>query len=127
MHKIEATIDDRGKMHGVVAPDYETYQKLLVAGAIVEWNLDERDGSLWRLSPDTARMRNIERLPDIVFERVLKRVEALNAEDPAADRAFRDGSGRRAEGDGERTTDAPEIPPGDKSVGPTWNTGVTPG
>lgn len=125
MHKIEGTLDDRGKMRGILAPDYEAYQRFMVAGAIVDWNLDEPDGTLWQLSPDSAKLRNIDRLPHVVFDRVFKRAEDLNKEDPAASREFRD-STTGIDPDGHAgTADSSEVLVGNEALGTAGDTGAT--
>jgi len=123
MQKIDATVDERGKMHGVVSPDYASYRRALVAASIVAWNLDEADGTKWALSPDSARHRNIGRLPEHVFEAVYRRVDEVNKLDPLADRSFRTEFVGSAEDGVTGTADLAEIPVGDGAVEALGNTG----
>lgn len=116
LHKVQGTLDDRGKMRSVVAPDLENYQRAMVTNSIVAWNLDEDDGSLWQLSPDSAKARNIGRLPSSVFSRVYDRVQELNQEDHQADKQFRSPVvGGDSDGD-IGATDTPAIFDGNETV-----------
>jgi hypothetical protein len=123
MHRVQAEMDERGKMHGVVAPDFENYRKIMVAYSIVDWNLDEADGTTWALSPDSARLRNVGRLPDTVFARIYARVDELNTVDRSADRTFRDESVSGDSDGNSGTAGATEISDGDTSLGTTRNSG----
>lgn len=117
LHKVQGTLDDRGKMQSVVAPDLENYQRAIVVNSIVAWNLDEDDGTLWQLSPDSAKQRNVGRLPDRVFSRVFDRVQELNKEDRAEDKQFRPPVGGRDSDGDSGTADSSAISDGVEAVG----------
>lgn len=100
LHKVRGSLDDRGKVQAITSPDLIGYNRVLVSRSIVDWNLDEDDGTKWALTPEQVKEHNVGRLPNLVFERLLKHVEALNRPDPAEERAFRhEDSGSDQDGD----------------------------
>lgn len=70
------TIDMSGRHAATI--DTSAYTLEMVAASIVEWNLDEEDGTIWPLSPEPVKRRSIERLPAPVFERIYQEIDALN-------------------------------------------------
>ncbi len=125
LHKVRGVMDAKGKTQAVVNPDTDAYRFEKVAASIVDWNLDEKDGSIWQLTPDSAKRRNIARLPEKVFKQILGRVDELNADDPAERRDFRDGAagGDEAGLDDAGATDVAEVFAGDdllEAAGDTW-------
>ncbi len=115
-----------GKMQTTIVPDFGAYRFERLLAAVTDWNLDETDGTLWRLEPDEAKRKNIRRLPASVAELLDKRIDALEeaAEEPAERRDFRDQTvGSVAAGD----TGAPaagEVPPGEMVVGEPGSAGI---
>lgn len=79
LEKAVADVDEEtGKTRTRIVPDTSAWRTARVEAAIVDWNLDESDGRKWQLAPDTAKHRNVLRIPDVVFDKVYKRVDALN-------------------------------------------------
>lgn len=78
LEKAVAEVDEEtGKTRTRIVPDTSAWRTARVEASIVAWNLDDKDG-IWQLSPDSARHRNVLRLPDSVFDQVYRRVDALN-------------------------------------------------
>lgn len=71
------TIDISGKQSATI--DTGAYAIAMVTASIVEWNLDEEDGTVWLLSPEPVKRRNVERLPAPVFDRIYQEIDALNS------------------------------------------------
>jgi len=117
--KVRGVVDENGKMQTVVNPDVGAAQFDRVCASIVDWNLDERDGSIWRLEPDSAKRRNVKRLPDKVFQKLLRRVDELNNDtEDSDDRSdFRGETVWGAENGHPGAADSAEIPGGEETVG----------
>lgn len=79
-----ATVDMNGR--GSAKLDTAAFSVEMVAASIVEWNLDEEDGTIWALAPEPVKRRNIERLPAAVFDLVYMEVNALNGPKPKDER-----------------------------------------
>lgn len=116
LHKVRGVMDEKGKTQAVVNPDSNSYRNERVFASIVDWNLDEKDGSIWQLAPDSAKRRNIRRLPDKVFRRLLDRVNELNADDPGERADFREEAAGSDAGDRDGSAESPEVPEGDDVV-----------
>ena len=69
-------IDNTGK--GSATMDMPGFENEMVAAAIVAWNLNEDDGTVWPLAPGAAKRANIARLPSSVFDTIFKVVNELN-------------------------------------------------
>ncbi|WAL67148.1 hypothetical protein ORV05_04990 [Amycolatopsis cynarae] len=89
LHRVKGTMGEDGKMKTVVDPDVESARFERVVRSIVDWNLDEKDGSIWVLAPDHAKRKNIKRLPATVFNKVYDRIEVLNRTDQEERANFR--------------------------------------
>jgi hypothetical protein len=70
------TFDMNG--HGSARLDTAAFAVEMVCASLVSWNFDEDDGTVWALSPDNVKRRNIARLPAPVFDAIYQEVNALN-------------------------------------------------
>lgn len=77
--------------------DTARYRQLMLLAAIVSWNLDDDDGTVWPLT-----LKSVQRLPGGEFDRLWKVVDDFNAPDsPEERRRFPDaGAGGDPHGDG---------------------------
>jgi hypothetical protein len=70
-----------------VTPDVTRYRQLLMLAHIVEWNLDNEDGTIWPID-----FEHIGMLPDDVFDQVWKQVDGQSDKrSKEAQRRFPDG------------------------------------
>lgn len=123
LHKIRAVMDGKGKTQAVVNPDTDAHRRERVCASIVAWNLDEKDGSIWQLEPDSAKLRNVNRLPEKVFKKVLSRVDELNADDPGERADFREEAAGSGEDEHAGSDDDAEVSDGDDALeeaGNSW-------
>lgn len=67
-----------GRVHTMVTPDTAAYRTEMVYASIVDWNLDERDGSKRALEPEAVKRANIARLPGPVFDQIWACIDELN-------------------------------------------------
>lgn len=98
MSRVGAVSDpnDDKKMITRAVPDLPRYRDELVIASIVDWNLDDTNGTVWRLDPPSAKRANVGRLPDAVFDKVYKRADALNKEPEVPEqKTFRNEPGER--------------------------------
>lgn len=117
LHQVRGVADEKGKMQTVITPDLEASRDEKLFHSIVAWNLDEQDGSIWALAPDSAKRRNIDRLPDLVCRKILRRIDELNADDPDERRDFRPETVGGAADGHTGTTEPSEVPDGEPAVG----------
>jgi hypothetical protein len=81
------------------------YQQTLVLNAIIAWNLDEPDGTIWPID-----LAHVQRLPSIVHEMLYKHVNENNNARVVKERSFRGSNGVVAEArDGHATTGAAPV------------------
>jgi hypothetical protein len=87
---------------GTTQIDPSGFRNALMTASIVAWNLDDEDGTPWKLEPVGHKTRNIGRLPSSVYEKVWKKVDAQNERSTPEGRAqFRDETvGGAPDGDG---------------------------
>jgi hypothetical protein len=93
------TIDMQG--NGSARLDTAAFAVEMVAASIVEWNLDEDDGTAWALAPDNVKRRNLERLPAPVFDLIYQEVNALNGVRPKAEQVRFPAAGIGGDPDGD--------------------------
>jgi hypothetical protein len=77
--------DQNGR--GTAQMDMPAFHTEMVVASVVAWNLDEEDGSIWALSPEPVKRKNIARLPAPVFDQVFQAVNELNGPQSAKERA----------------------------------------
>lgn len=70
------TFDMNG--NGSAKLDTAAFAVEMVAASITGWNLDEDDGAVWPLAPDSVKRANIARLPASVFDTVFAAVNEAN-------------------------------------------------
>jgi hypothetical protein len=70
------TVDMNGR--GTARMDQIAFHNEMLAAAITGWNLDDDDGAVWPLTPDSVKRSNIARLPAPVFDQILRVVDGLN-------------------------------------------------
>jgi hypothetical protein len=102
---------------GTTQIDPAGYRNALMTASIVDWNLDEDDGTPWALAPIGAKHRNIGRLPSTVYETIWTKVDAAN-ERTTGDKSaqFRDETERSA-ADGDAGAAVPDdVPAGTGAV-----------
>lgn len=82
--------------------DLSAFHTEMVVASITAWNLDEDDGTVWPLTPEPVKRKNIARLPASVFDQIFKEVDELNGPKPARERAQfpEPGVGSDPDGDG---------------------------
>lgn len=67
--------------------DTVSYAQMMVLSSIVEWNLDNEDGTIWPIT-----LESVKRLPDLEFSRLRKMIDEMNSPDkPEERRRFPDG------------------------------------
>lgn len=113
-------VDENGKATTTVIPNLDAYRFTRLMAAITDWNLDEKDGSIWSLDPK-HKAENVNRLPASVVKKVDEQIDALSKEDTAERVDFRDEAvGSDSDGD---TWAAPpvEVPAGEVVVGEPWD------
>lgn len=89
----------------------------LVVASLVAWNLDDADGTIWPLSPDKPpyspgceRRQSVDRLPDVVFNRIWQVCDTAN--DPeSADPARFPGPAELGDPDGDTGAGGPAAVP----------------
>lgn len=124
MSRMAAVQDDKtDKMVTRAVPDIERYRDEVVLASIVDWNLDDKDG-VWQLSPPSAKRKNVNRLPEAVFDKVYKRANELN-KSPEVDeqKTFRDDAEQRdhdADAVDEGAGDPGEVPDGAGILDQAW-------
>lgn len=90
----------------VPAPDVFRSQSERVLASVVEWNLDDDNGTVWPVN-----MQSVRRLPDAVFTQLHDAIEASNAPRPAAEQARFPGEGVSGDPDGDaRPAIADDVP-----------------
>lgn len=72
---------------GSAQMDLPAYQNEMLCHSIVAWNLDEDDRTIWPLTPEPVKRKNIARLPGPVFDQIVAVVDELNGPKPAKERA----------------------------------------
>lgn len=81
-HRAEKALASTPKMdlagNGSMNLDTVAFRNEMMAASIVNWNLDDDNGQIWALSPDSAKRANIARLPAPVFDQVWQIVDELN-------------------------------------------------
>jgi hypothetical protein len=93
-------IDQTGR--GSAQMDMPAFHTEMVVASITGWNLDEDDGTVWPLTPEPVKRKNIGRLPASVFDQIFKEVDELNGPKSARERAQfpKPGVGGDPDGDG---------------------------
>lgn len=81
----DPVVDQSG--HGTAKVDLPAFQTEMVVHSITGWNLDEEDGTVWALSPEPVKRKNIARLPAPVFDEIYRVVDELNGKPPAREQA----------------------------------------
>lgn len=81
----DPTVDMSGR--GTAKVDMPAYHNEMLVHSIAAWNLDEDDGTVWELTPEPVKRRNIARLPAPVFDAILKAVDELNGPQSTQERA----------------------------------------
>lgn len=120
-----AVVDPDGRMQTTVVPNFDAYRFTRLMAAIVGWNLDEKDGSIWALEPEDVKAQNINRLPASVADKVDKQIDELSKENPTERREFRDESvGGNQVGDDAGAGFAVEVPEGEVVVGELGDPGA---
>jgi hypothetical protein len=90
-HHISAT--SNGKVQFSDIDQREAQIRMLIA-AIVDWNFDEDDGTVWALAPEKAKRANIERMPVWMRMQVYSKCDELNGPpEPAEQATFPDEAG----------------------------------
>lgn len=75
-----------GKMEMEV--DVARYRQLMVLASVINWNLDDENGQVWKID-----LQNVRRLPGDEFDKLWKVVDEMNAPaSPEERRKFRDDS-----------------------------------
>jgi len=64
--------------NGSVSLDTVAFHNEMIAASIVNWNLDDDNGQVWALAPESVKRVNISRLPAPVFDQVWEVVDKLN-------------------------------------------------
>jgi len=64
--------------NGSVSLDTVAFHNEMIAASIVNWNLDDDNGQVWALTPESVKRVNISRLPAPVFDQVWDVVDKLN-------------------------------------------------
>lgn len=72
--------------NGSISLDTVSFHNEMVAASIVAWNLDDDNGQVWALAPDSVKRQNIARLPAPVFDQVWEVVDKLNGPRETADK-----------------------------------------
>lgn len=72
--------------NGTVDLDTVGFHNAMVEASIVAWNLDDDNGQVWLLAPDSVKRQNIARLPAPVFDQVWEVVNELNGPRETADK-----------------------------------------
>jgi hypothetical protein len=87
---------------GSAQMDMPAFHTEMVVASVTGWNLDEDDGTVWALTPEPVKRKNISRLPAPVFDRIFEAVNELNGPQPAKERAQfpEPGLGGDPDGDG---------------------------
>lgn len=88
-HRAEKALASTPKMdlagNGSVNLDTVAFRNEMMAASITSWNLDDDNGQVWALSPDSVKRANIARLPAPVFDQVWQVVDGLNGPRERAD------------------------------------------
>lgn len=112
---------------GSAQMDMPAFHTEMVVASVVGWNLDEDDGTVWPLTPEPVKRKNVARLPAPVFDRIFEAVNELNGPQPAKERAQfpEPGVGGDPDGDGGTAVagdvlggTAAVAAPGDPQAGP---------
>lgn len=80
---------------GKASPNVAAYQAEMVIAAVVDWNLTDANNHDLPLYPNERKEASITGLPEVVYQRILARVQELNRE-PTDEEA----NSFRADGDG---------------------------
>jgi hypothetical protein len=59
----------------------------MVVRSLVDWNLDDPDGTVWDLTAEKNRRANVNRLPAPVFDQIWKKCDELNGKRTPAETA----------------------------------------
>lgn len=81
----DPVVDQNGR--GTAKVDMPAFHNEMLYHSITSWNLDEDDGTVWPLSPEPVKRKNIARLPAAVFDRILEVVDELNGPQSSRERA----------------------------------------
>ena len=72
--------------NGTISLDTVAFHNEMLGASIVDWNLDDDNGQVWALTPDSLKRSNISRLPAPVFDQVWEVVNDLNGPRETADK-----------------------------------------
>lgn len=72
--------------NGTISLDTVAFHNAMVEASVVAWNLDDDNGQVWPLAPDSVKRVNISRLPAPVFDQVWEVVNELNGPRETADK-----------------------------------------
>lgn len=86
--------------NGSISLDTVAFHNEMVAASIVAWNLDDDNGQVWPLAPDSVKRQNIARLPAPVFDQVWAVVNDLNGPRETTDKVRFPESGVSGDQDG---------------------------
>jgi hypothetical protein len=101
----------------VMTPDIVKAQQLLVLASIADWNLDDANGTVWPID-----MAHVRKLPDVVYDQLLKKVDVLTKPAPAAEKARFPGEGVVGDPDGDaRAAVTADVPDGAAAVAAPWS------
>lgn len=81
----DPTVDMSGR--GTAKVDMPAFHNEMLYHSITGWNLDEDDGTVWPLSPEPVKRKNIARLPAAVFDQIFEVVDELNGPQSSRERA----------------------------------------
>ena len=95
----DPTVDMTGR--GSAKLDMPAFHTEMLVHSIINWNLDEDDGTVWPLTPEPVKRKSIARLPAPVFDLIFEAVNDLNGPKPARERAQFPEPGQRSDPDGD--------------------------
>lgn len=103
--------------HGTAKVDMPAFHNEMMFASIVDWNLDDEDGTKWALAPERIKRLNIARIPAPVFDQIWKVINELNGPQPKDERIRFpvDGVGSDPDGDA-GTSDAGDVQLGGSTV-----------
>lgn len=70
------SVNMSGQFSAVV--DMNAFETELIVLSLVDWNLDDEDGTIWPLAPDKARRDSVARLPASVAASIFQVCNELN-------------------------------------------------
>lgn len=118
------TVEASGRQYATI--DMNAFENELMVLSIVDWNVDDEDGTVWPLAPEAVRRRSVARLPGPIAAQIFARCNELNgpqsnreaAQFPGGDLGGDQVGDAGAAGVGE-LPDAPGVlgTPGDDSAG----------